>query len=70
MTHAQFDKTEWYKGVIANYDDGEWWVRSVNFKERLLGLWPSFLDPEKDEYETLWVRCENVTINQEESIPL
>lgn len=66
MTQQEFDNTGFHKGMQVNYDGGEYWVRSVNFRERLLGLLPSFLSVDDaaraDDYEIDWVRCESCTI--------
>lgn len=59
MTQQEFDTTGFYKGIMAKYDGQEWLIRQVNFKERLLGLWPPFADL-SDDLEIEWVRCENV----------
>jgi hypothetical protein len=62
ITFQKFDDTRWGKWDRVSYNGGEWYVRSVNFKERLLGLVPDFLNPETDEYDTEWVRCENCAL--------
>ena len=61
MTLTQFNATRWGAGMMALYDGEQMLVEQVDFKEQLVGL----RRPEDigdDDVETLWVRCENVTL--------
>ena len=61
MTIEEFDNKSWCAETKAIYNDVEYYVGSVNFYERLLGLWTLDSDME-DESDMSWVRCENVKI--------
>jgi hypothetical protein len=66
MTLQEFDSTGWTAGMRATYEGEEYWIRNVDFKERLVGLIYGFLDPynqhDLDLADTQWVRCENITL--------
>lgn len=70
MTLQEFDNQKWVKGMKARYEDQEYWLRSVNFKERLIGLQYEFLDPETDNDGVQWVRCESVELIEEFTTPM
>ena len=57
MTREEFSNTSFKAGMYATYDGKEYPVVSANFIEDLFGL---SLDDD-DEYDPMWVRCENVS---------
>jgi hypothetical protein len=58
MTREEFDKTRFTAAMTVDYRGGIYWISTVNFYERLLGIIP--LDGEDDDL--IFVRCESVEL--------
>jgi hypothetical protein len=56
MTIEEFNKTGFCAGMSAMYKGNKYDVISVDFTESLVEL-------ELNYDESLWVRCENITVN-------
>ncbi|WP_289281518.1 MULTISPECIES: hypothetical protein [unclassified Methylophaga] len=55
MTQDEFVEVEWTAGMLATYQEHEYSIVSVHFRERLIAF---------DFYgdgDLTWVRCENVS---------
>ena len=54
MKKSKFDKTRFWAGMQVKYHDSIYYILSVNFEERLIGInWHG---------EIFWIRCENCEI--------
>lgn len=61
MTKEEFDKKGWCAETKAEYKGIEYYVGSINFEERLVGLWNLNSDME-DMSDMIWARCENIEL--------
>jgi hypothetical protein len=61
MTLDQFDKTGFTGQMKCLYDDKEYGIATVDFEERLIGIYEMIEGAESEE-EISWKRCENITI--------
>lgn len=68
MTQQEFDETRWGAWMQARYMNEIYWIKHVDFRERLIGLMYLFLDPRRDE-DVTWVRCESVDWIQQGKSP-
>jgi hypothetical protein len=67
MTQQEFDKTSWHKGMKCNCEGATYWIRSIVFGERLLGILPADVftideAAEADYGELEWKRCESIEL--------
>lgn len=62
MTQQEFDSFCFGCGMQAIYCDHTYAVVTVNFKERLLGLYDGLNAQDCDDGDVMWVRCENVEL--------
>ena len=61
MTLDQFDKTGFRGQMKCLYDDKEYGIATVDFEERLIGIY-EMIEGAEIEDEISWKRCENITI--------
>ncbi len=63
MTLEEFNSYAFGANMFVTYQGRSMYVISVSFEEALLGLVPTKDDYEPDEWS--WVRCENITVNND-----
>lgn len=64
MTQEEFDSKAWGCGINAVYMGALYAVVSVNFQEKLVGLYDALSAKDCEDGDVIWVRCENVEVQQ------
>lgn len=62
MTQDEFDFAGWGCGMHAEYMGSVYAVVSVNFQEKLVGLYDALSAKDCDDADVIWVRCENMEL--------
>ena len=61
MTQYEFDKFAWRAGLKAVYSGEKYEIASVDFIERLIGIFEPHVNPRESD-DIRWCRCENVEV--------
>ena len=62
MTKQEFDQTAFSAGVQFKYRGFVYGLVSVNFQEKLIGLYDGLDAKDCEEQDVMWVRCENAEL--------
>lgn len=63
MTIEEFDKVEWTEGMKCIFQDEEYGIAAVDFKERLIGTYEISISIYlENDADIVWKRCENTTL--------
>lgn len=62
MTQQEFDKTFFAAGMQFKYLGFVYCLVSVNFQEKLIGLYDGLNAKDCEDGDVMWVRCENAEL--------